>query len=845
MIEFLSPFFPIGLEVLCVYIKKHGRDFEFPDYKPNYPRSPNFRLEHVRVELKLYIHEKRIEGRATLKLKSMKKNLTYINLDAVDMTIKKVMEGEKELDYSYDGSKLTIFLDRKLEADEELKITIDYEAKPKKGLYFVLPSKKYPNVIPQVWSQGETEDNRYWIPLYDYPNMKCTSELIVYAPKDFVVFANGRMVSTRESGEWKVWHWVMDKPHSTYLIALAAGQFDVEEEEVDGIKLVYAVPKGRRDYIKRSFSRTPDIIKFFSEYTGVPYPWDNYKQICVSEFIYGGMENTTITILMDYTLHDEKAHMDYESEPLVAHEAAHQWFGDLVTTKDWANIWLNESFATYMEALYTRHWKGEEEFIYEMIKNMDAYLREYSMRYSRPIVTRVFKYSSEVFDAHSYPKGALVLHTLKSIIGEDRFREVLKRFLNKFKFGNADTEDFRKVVEEVIGEDFEWFFDQYVYNAGHPKLTINYSYDAESKMLKISIKQTQGDDCWDVYRIPIEIRVKTKEGVVERMFWISEKEQTFYIPTEEKVESICVDPKFKVFAVLEIKHVLEQLIRELECDSVYCRILAARALSKHKSSKAIEALKKALMTDKFWGVSAESALALGKIGTEEALEALIEAESKVTHPKVRRAIAKALGEFREEKAAEILAKILENDEESYYVRSEAATSLGKTKWEKAQKYLTKALKVSSHNDVITRGALSGLAELGTDGAFEKIKEYTKPGKSTLVRATAIVALAKFPEKREAFDIIITASKDENFRIRYAAVMAAEEMMSPKLLPMLDRIASEDLDERLRRRAREVARKIRKHLEKGTEYKKLREEIEKIKEENRKLLDRLARMETKS
>ncbi len=828
-----------------MYVKKHGRDFEFPDYKPNYPRSPSFRLKHVRVELKLHVYERRIEGRATLRLQSIKKGLSSIDLDAVDMTIRRIVEGEKELDYSYDGSKLTIYLGRELDVDEELKVTIDYEASPKKGLYFILPSKRYPDVVPQVWSQGETEDNRYWIPLYDYPNMKCTSELIVYAPKDFVVFANGKLMGTRESGDWKVWHWVMDKPHSTYLIALVAGQFDVVEEEVDGIKLVYAVPRGRRDDIQRTFSRTPDIIKFFSEYIGVRYPWDNYKQICVSEYIYGGMENTTITILMDYTLHDEKAHMDYESEPLVAHEAAHQWFGDLVTTKDWANIWLNESFATYLQALYTRHWKGEDEFIYEMIRNMDAYLREYSMRYSRPIVTRVFKYSSEVFDAHSYPKGALVLHTLRSIIGEDKFREVLKEFLEKFKFRNADTEDFRKVVEEVVGGDFEWFFDQYVYNAGHPKLTISYSYDAENKMLKVSIKQTQKEDCWDIYRIPLEIRIKTKNGAIERTFWVTEKEQTLYIPMEEKADTICVDPKFKVFAILEIKHGLEQLIRELECDSVYCRILAARSLSKHKSSKAIEALKKAVITDKFWGVSAEAALALGKIGTEEALEALLEAEQKVKHPKVRRAIAKALGEFREEKAAERLVEILENDEESYYVRSEAATSLGKTRWGKAYKPLTKALKVSSHNDVIARGALNGLAELGTDEAFEKIKEYTKIGKPTLVRATAIVALAKFPERREAIDMIIEAGKDENFRIRYAAVMAAGEMLSPKLLPMLDRIASEDLDERLRRRAREVARKIRKHMEKGTEYKKLREEIEKIREENRKLLDRISRIEVKS
>ena len=828
-----------------MYVKKHGRDFAFPDYGPNYPRCPDFRLEHIRAKIWLYVRERRIEGEALLRLRSLRDGITHVELDAVDMTIRAVSGPKGEpLDYSYDGERLTVFLGDSKKAGELFEVIVRYEAQPKKGLYFVLPDKHYPNRVPQVWSQGETEDNRYWLPLYDYPSMKCTSELIVYVPKDFVVFSNGRLVGKREEEKWGVWHWIMDKPHSPYLIALVAGYFDVREEEVDGIRLVYAVPKGREADIDRTFSRTPDIIKFLSDYLGMPYPWGEYKQICVSEFIFGGMENTSITILTENTLHDEKAHMDYESEPLVAHEAAHQWFGDLVTTKDWANIWLNESFATYLEALYTRHWKGMDEFIYKMIKNMDTYLREYKTRYSRPIVTRVYKYSSEVFDAHSYPKGALVLHTLSSVVGEDTFRKILRRFLEKFKYGCADTEDFRKVVEEITGKDFEWFFDQYVYNAGHPELTVEYSYDPEAKMLRITMRQTQKEDCWDVYRLPIEIRYKAKSGWVRKTFWIEKKEQTFYIPVEEKVERICVDSDFKTFAVLDIKHGLEQLIGELKCDSVYCRILAARGLAKHRSSKAIEALKNALIGDEFWGVSAEAAEALGKIGTEEALEALLDAEKKVKHPKVRRAIAKALGNFRDSRAAEVLVRILENKEESYYVRSEAATSLGKTKWRKAYKHLVRALGAPSHNHVITVGAIRGLSELGTDEAFETIKKYVELGKPTVVRVAAVVALAKFPEKKEAYDLIMEAGKDEDFRIRLAAVMAAQEMMSPRLLPMLDRLASEDIFEQVRRRAREAARSIRKSLEKGVEYRKLREEIEKIREENRRLLDRLARIESR-
>lgn len=828
-----------------MYVKKHGRDFAFPDYEPKYPRSPDYKLEHVKVDLKIFVYDKSIEGIASLRLRSLKEGLRTIEIDAVDMTINWVKKDTTELDFMYDGSKLTVILDSELNKNQEIEISVSYKAKPKKGLYFVIPNEHYPNIVPQVWSQGETEDNRYWIPLYDYPNVKCTSELIIRVPKEFTAISNGRLISVNEDGDWKIWHWLMDKPHSTYLIAVAVGLFEFKKEEIDGIPLEYYVPKGRKEDIERSFKMTADIIKFFSEYTGVPYPWDKYTQVCVSEFIVGGMENTTLTILTDRTLHDEKAHIDFESEPLVAHEAAHQWFGDLVTTKDWANIWINESFATYMEALYRRKWKGEDEFIYRMIGNLDAYLREYSTRYARPIVTRVYKYSSEVFDAHSYPKGALVLHTLSNLIGENVFREVIKKFLEKYKFSVADTEDFRKVLEEVVGKDFEWFFDQYLYNAGHPVLSINYSYDPETQMLKINIKQTQPDDSWDVYRIKLEVEITTDDGKINKVFWITQKIQNIYIPLEKKPQRVCFNPRFTTFAVLNIEQGLEQWIDQLlHCEHVYCRVLAARGLAKFKSSKAVEALKRAVIEDKFWGVSYEAATTLGKIGTEEALESLLEAEEKVKHPRIRRAIMQALGNFKHSRAAEILTKVLQNDEESYYVRSEAASSLGKTKWEKAKEYLKPALTVPSHNDVITIGALRGLAEIGDDESFHIIKEYTKVGKPTLVRATAVTLMSHFPEKREAIEIIREASRDENYRIRAAAIMATREMMDPRLLPMLDEM-TKDIDERIIRHARETAKKIRDHMQRGVEYQKLREEIEKIKEENRKLLERINKLEVKA
>ncbi len=819
---------------------QEGRNFVFPDYKPQYPRKYPVKLKHVKADIKIFLEEKTVKGVATLKLMSRKDGLRVVHLDAVDMEIKEVREKGRERKYIYDGKVLIVDLSKPLNIGEETEVSVTYETKPVKGVYFVLPDENHPDRAPQVYSQGESEDNRYWLPLLDYPNVKSTSELSVSVPRNMVVVSNGELLDVREDGPLKNYHFKMSEPHSTYLISFVAGEFSVKREEVEGVKLEYYVPRGKEEFISRSFSKTPDMIRFFSEYTGVKYPYKKYSQVTVSEFIYGGMENITATTLTDVTLHDEKAHVDFRSEPLVAHELAHQWFGDLVTAKDWANIWLNESFATYFEALYTRKDLGNEEFLYELYRNLDSYLKEYSKRYSRPIVTRVYSMPEEVFDAHSYPKGALVLHMLKNLIGEENFREAVKLYLQRFKFSNADTEDFRKTVEKVVGEDMEWFFDYFIYNAGHPVINFSYSFDPEKKLLKLSFKQKQGEDSPKTYEIPVEILINNQKHV----FKLTEREQFFYLKLERKPGHICVDPEFKIFRVLELETPQEDLIDMLSCKNLVCRVEGARALAKKRSNKVIKALKEAMLKEKFWGVLSEEAKALGSIGTDEALNSLIELEKTIKHPKARRTVASALGNFKDKRSVETLIKMLNDEKESYYVRREAAISLGKTKDEKALQVLKGKLNVQSHNYAIPGGALLGLSELPKEEAFKIIMEYTGKDKPTTLRATATQCLGQYPAKKEAYDKLKELSRDENFRVRRAALSAIENLMDPKLLPVLEDMYKTDLDNRIKRGAREISRKIKESMEKGVEYKKLREEIDKIKEENRKLLDKISYLEVK-
>ena len=820
---------------------KIGREFVYPDYKPMFPRDPEYKLLSVDLELKLNFMERRAFGKVLHKVEALT-NISSIKLDAVDMEITSVHVNGKDVDFSYDGSVLEIY-PGEIKKGEKAEVEIEYVIeKPRKGLYFVPFDSDEPAY--QVWTQGEAEDTRYWIPIYDYPNMKAKVKLSLIVPSNYIAVANGRLIGKEklEDGYCR-WTWLQEEPISIYLIAFIAGDFHIREDEVDGLKLMYIVPRGREEDIERSFSKTPKMIKFFEEFTGVKFPYVKYAQACVTDFVAGGMENVSLTILTESTLHDEHAHMDFRSEPLVAHELAHQWFGDLVTCRDWSHIWLNESFATFMEILWRRFDLGEDEFIYGLIGMMDSYLSEYG-RYSRPIVMRIYGSPDELFDAHSYPKGALILRMLMEILGEDGFRKAIKSYLGKYSNRTADTEDLRKVFEEVCGLQLDWFFEQYIYNAGHPVLKVRWKWINEDKMLEVNIEQTQKDDSWSEYRLPLEIEV-VGDKPVRKKLWITEKSKTIYVKLDRKPKAVLIDPEFKTFKALNLDVGIEELINIIEASKyLYPRVMAVRKLGEKGGLKAIKKLHEILVNeDEFWGLRREAAKALGKIGSSDALDKLVEALKTAKHPKVRRAIVEALGSFKEDKVVKPLIEVLRNSRESYYVRASAVLSLAKTRHRDAFNELVKALEYKSHNHVILTSALEGLGILELNESKEIILKYVKD-KSIIVKSAAISALGYFTSDRRIREILSSYAKHPHPRVRGAVISAIEKSMDERLLEVLDQIASTDIHGGLRRRARDAAKKIRKHMEKGVEYRKLREELEKIRREERRLVERIERLEAK-
>ncbi len=739
-------------------------NFFLKDYNVVYPERFKFRVKHYLFDLFVDVDNELIEGKASVDVDAWGE----VRLDAIHFDLKSVKVDGREHQYKYDGKVISL----KLEGEH--RVEVEYVARKPKTFKFVKRGEAI-----EACNIGEVMSAPHWIPVVDYPGMKSTSEKVVKVKKPLIAVSNGVLKERWEDGEYNYFHWVMDRPHSAYLNSVAVGNFYLREEG-KGPVLQFYLPKGYEGFLW-NLSKTREMVDFISSYTGVKYPYEKYAQVVLFS-MRGGMEYITSTHLTWYTLHDEVAEMDYSSDSLVSHELAHQWFGDLVTTKDWSNIWLNEGFATYFQALYFLHSRGEEEFTYEMYLKLKDYLEEYK-RYSRPIVVRYYKWAEELFDRHTYPKGALVLHTLRNYLGDEKFRRGIKNYLEKHAFSAVDTEDFRKAMEEVAGEDLTWFFDQYVYSAGHPVVSLYY----DGKEIKV---EQQGDFKYD---LKLEVKVVKRDG--------TEKVINLEGGAEEEGEYVCLDPKFKWFKVVNDMQGEEMLVKESKDKDLMCRIQAVNGLSRFSSPKAVSATA-SLLNDSFWGVKYEAAVALGKVGGEEALKYLTSVW--VEPSKARRGVAKALGEFKyNERAGDYLVEMIRK-EKSYYVKADAITSLGKVGLNKYKEEIKSHFGEQSHNDVISSAVVEALSYLGDEDSFNFVLEKGVRSEVENVRATAARVLWRFNSPRVR-EVLATLLKDPSSAVRASAVSSLGELKDKGLLSQV--VNNEDEDQRVRASALRSLRSI--------------------------------------
>jgi aminopeptidase N len=798
-------------------------------------------------------------GTCTLTVVPVRPGARRLELDAVEMEVHKVTArpaaaAPLPLDHTYDGDRLVIDLGLDRKAGEEIVVEIEYSATPRRGLYFIGPDEAYPNRRPQVWSQGQDEDSRHWFPCLDSPLDKATSELLATVPAPWVALSNGRLLERRDNGAdgTITYHWRLDVPHSPYLITLAAGEYTIlrdkhRDRDNREVEVAYYAPPGGEEEARRSFGRTPAMMALFSEKTGVPYPYPQYAQITVADFIFGGMENTSATTMTENTLHDARAHLDYSSEPLVAHELAHQWFGDLVTCRDWSQGWLNEGFATFMELIWAEHAEGPEEAAWERLENAGRYYKEDRERYRRPLVTNVFHEPIDLFDRHLYEKGSCVLHMLRRHLGDAGFWASVRRYLEVHATSTVETHDLARAIEQATGRNLDWFFEQWVFRAGHPELKLEHSYDEDTGLARLIVSQTQKTDSeTPLFRIPTQMRYRVAGRDLTFDLEITEKQHTFFFPLSKAPEQAIFDPGRHLLARIEFDKNRRLWIRQLKnASESNDRIIAARVLAKRTEPEVVEALRSALLGDTFWAVSAEAAAALGDIRGEKARAALIEGLA-IQHPKARRAVVKALGSFRhDDRVAASLESLLQRGDPSYYVEGEAALSLGRTRSPRALDALKAAADRPSFQDVIRQRVYEGMGKLRDERAIPVLLEGTRYGRSTFGRRAACAALGELgeghTEVRETLEALLD---DPDFRVRMAAIPALAEVGDARAIAALERAVARDLDGRVKRSGREAIRDLRERRKHDEQVRDLRDTVDKLQTEARALRDRLEKLETR-
>ncbi len=842
-----------GEEHLICRLTKVGRAekvFAEESAPEHQPRDRQFHVKHIRLDIGLDLAKRAIAGSSTLTLTPINDGLRTVDLDAVDLTIRGVRGGGKALPFEHRDGRLAVKLPRAYKAGKEFTLSVRYEGKPRKGLFFIGPDKDYPKKEPQVWTQGESEDNKFWFPCYEAPNDRMTSEVLVTVPRDWIAVSNGRLVDARAADGGRVFHWRQELPHVNYLIALAAGRFEVASERWDGVPLEYYVPKGATKLVPLAFRETKDMMDFFSKVTGQPYPYPKYAQVVITDFTFGGMENTSMTTLVETTLHDENARPNYETEGLVSHELAHQWFGDYVTMKAWPHIWLNEGFADYFEELWFEHRFGKDEFHLRMMNEASGYIDEDGDNYRRAIVTTKFHSPEDMFDAHTYQKGACVLHMLRYVLGDDLWWKAIRHYVRKHAMQVVETNDFKLAIEEATGRSLDWFFNEWLYKAGHPEFEASWSYDDAAKLVAVTVKQKQEvKDLTPLFRMPVEILVAGGKESRREKVEITEKEHTFHIRLRAKPDMVVFDPDNWVLKKVTFEKGKEELLYQVENGpTIAARIQACEGLGKIlHDDKVIEALRRTLTKDKFWGVQRAAAKALGEIGTEDAKRVLLTDGVKHPEARVRRGVAEALGKFREDDEAFGALVRLYTKDAKYYVAGGAGKALAELRHKKSLESIRKGMDRPSHADAITRLALAGLATLRDPEAIPVCMAYAKRGKPTFVRMAAIDALGKLGDyletkRQEIREFLVPLLRDPHMHVRNATCSALATLGDPAAIGELQKVAQYDIMGFTQRAARRAIRKIRDRQAEVGKKAEFAADVDKLKDDNQKLQQRLAKLE---
>ncbi len=503
------------------------KSYNLPVFNPSATR--HFDLIHTKLDLSFDWKNQYVLGTAWLTLRPYFYDNQYLSLDAVGFDIHEVKLQGKKAPYEYNGEDLIIDLGRPYSRDMMFDVEIKYTAKPndtpaggsaaitsEKGLFFINPLNSNPDKPQQIWTQGETENNSRWFPTIDKPNERCSQEISMTVEDRFATLSNGKLISSKKnSNGTRTDVWSQEKPHAPYLFMVGVGEYAVVKERVKDIELMYYVEPEYEEDAKLIFNHTGEMIEFFSDKLGYPFPWDKYAQIVCADFVSGAMENTGAVTFGDFVQRHKRQLTDDDNDYIVAHELFHHWFGDLVTCESWANLTMNEGFANYSEYMWFEYKYGKDRADHHRLNEMNGYVNSLNYQEAHPLIHYGYDDKEQMFDAHSYNKGGLVLHMLRSMVGDDAFYTSLNKYLVDHEYTDVEADELRLAFEDITGQDLIWFFDQWYHAAGHPILDVTSKIN-ENNQLAITVEQKQNPEKYPaIFILPTKIALYQKDGSVE------------------------------------------------------------------------------------------------------------------------------------------------------------------------------------------------------------------------------------------------------------------------------------------------------------------------------------------
>ena len=731
-------------------------------------RQRSYDLQHQDTRVRFDWTRHAVVGTTTIRVAALDSGLNTLALDAVDMTIRGVRTGTgAALEHSYDGQTLAISLKPRLAAKARATVVVDYETvRPKKGAYFV--DRRH-----TVWTQGETEDTRYWVPTWDYPNDKTTWEFRITTDRNERALSNGRLVATRAVANGIEWHWSQAKPASTYLMSVVTGDYVVLQDVWRTIPIGYWTYPDSVEAAWRGFGLTPRMVDLFSERTGVPYPWAKYDQSVAPDYIFGGMENVTATTQADdRILHPAWAEPEANAEPLVAHELAHQWYGDYLTPRNWAHIWLNEGFATFFESVWAESIHGAEAGALARLAEQNEAIAA-DRRARRPLVYNrwVTDPLELFFSGHIYPKGASVLQMLRRHLGDATFWAGMRGYTKAHALGSVTTDDFQREMERASGRDLSTFFAQWVHGAGVPVFQVSHAYDSAARTLTLTARQVQPrDSLTGLFDADVDVEARTEQGVVRGVVAVRGELSTLTLPLPAPPLSIRWDRGGWLLDVTDFPRSTVMLAHQLRVDDdVLGRIEAAELLGNRADEpKALAALAEAAERDPAWSVRVRATASLGSIVADSGATAALLGATRDRDSRVRMQAATSLGDAlivaaagrgaaidTSTRASPAMAEPVQRrlremvaDDSSRFVRAAALVAYATRFPGEALAVIEPVLARNSWRDIERTAAVTALGRLDSPRSWSLILRFLTDGTIRETRQAAIASLVARASGRE-------------------------------------------------------------------------------------------------